>query len=63
MRLVCEHCRSEITGTMRGAGDGAGEKFMHNECWLTIQLRRLEKENADLRKRLQQVRNATRYEP
>jgi hypothetical protein len=48
---------------MRGAGDGAGEKFMHNECWLTIQLRRLEKENADLRKRLQQVRNATRYEP
>lgn len=47
---VCVICGTPIGGTMIGAGDGAGSKFAHPECWYRQRAEAAEQTIADLRR-------------
>ena len=35
---VCVYCELPITGSFRGAGDGTGQRFAHDDCWFREEL-------------------------
>jgi len=51
----CVHCHLLIFGAMRGAGDGRGQKFAHEDCYWRAEAGRLEKALAECRGRLDRI--------